>query len=106
MVTLKMEIFRLFSQVLSRWNLENVKVNVMELARRYLIRADISMGQNASASAESQGHVVLPQDSLVRLLLNIDEMQPKLMRSLLTRLTEAAGRQRSPKVRLESIVDH
>jgi len=48
---------------------------------------------------------VLPQDSLVRLLLNIDEIQPKLIESILKRFAKAAKEERSPaQVNLPSLI--
>jgi len=38
--------------------------------------------------------MVLPQDSLVRLLLNMEEIQPKLMQSVLKRFADASKEER------------
>lgn len=50
--------------------------------------------------------MTLPQDSLVRLLLNIDEIQPKLMESILKRFAKAASEERpsANEVNLPSLV--
>lgn len=48
----------------------------------------------------------LPQDSLVRLLLNIDEIQPKLMEAILKRFTKATKEERpsATEVNLPSLI--
>lgn len=48
--------------------------------------------------------MILPQDSLVRLLLNMDEVQPKLMQLILQRLAKASKEDQRAK-RLPSDVN-
>ncbi|XP_057379729.1 Fanconi anemia group D2 protein-like [Daphnia carinata] len=47
-----------------------------------------------SGGEETSNAITLPQDSLVRLLLQIDEIQPKLMATILKRFTKAANEER------------
>lgn len=49
--------------------------------------------QNSEGQGTSNA-ITLPQDSLVRLLLQIDEIQPKLMTAILKRFTKAAIEER------------
>ena len=47
---------------------------------------------------------MLPQDSLIRLLLNIDEVQPKLIRCSLKRFDKAAKEQSPAEINLPSVI--